>query len=50
MAPLVLLSDPLKEFPDNTRSWFEKRLPEPLNLTEDPGDAGLMSLSMHDAD
>ena len=47
MNRIVVLSDPLKEFPDNTTKAFKARLPQEVHF-EGPWEVGLTSISMPD--
>ena len=47
MNPIVVLSDPSKEFPDNTNKAFKARLPQQVRF-EGPWEVGLTSISIPD--
>ena len=49
MNRIVLVSDPTKEFPNNTTSSFKVRLPVPLTLKGEGWNVGLAAMSTPDA-
>ena len=49
MNRLVLVSDPTKEFPNNTTSSFKIRLPVPLEMKGEGWKVGLAAISTPDA-
>ena len=49
MNRIVLVSDPTKEFPNNTTSSFKVRLPVPLELKGEGWKVGLATISTPDA-
>ena len=49
MNRLVLVSDPTKEFPNNTTSSFKVRLPVPLEMKGEGWKVGLAAISTPDA-